>query len=203
MIIHINNTMQINTSMKFKETCMEKGQKSNLVDVITPKDRVFVFYDLEHIAEGTIVERWPLHCTIIAPFYPEGELAIDSLGACIRDELSQFRQISAAPDQRTHFGQTGDVPVQTLKSSAETRRGDRVEEQALRLLHTRIIFGLLGICGSTLTDHSWLHSGYNAHVSCPEDMNIEPFDINELSIGVARDGVGKVVASVVAREATS
>lgn len=179
---------------------MIKGQINNRIDIITPNDRIFIFHDLEHTLEGTVVERWPLHCTIIAPFYPEGELAIESLAACVKDELSQFNRISAAPDIRTYFGPNEDAPVQTLRSSAETKFAEQIKTRALRLVHTRISLGLRGIWGGGFTNRDWSYENYSAHISCHEDTVIEPFDINELSIGVTRDGVGKVIASVVMRE---
>ena len=176
------------------------GQNYENGAAVYPNDRIFIMHDLEHVGQGETVVEWPLHCTLICPFYPTEAFALSSLLQVVKGALQSLPVIHAEHAGNAQFGPEEDIPVALLASTGVTSHGEPIENGALELLHRRLMLamhiGVTGYAGSEMLYHS-----YNPHVALPDSVaQITPFAVDTLSIAVKDGGTGeKHIAAVVDR----
>lgn len=178
------------------------GQSSELDADICPNDRVFVIHDLESTPAGETVNKWPLHCTILYPYYPNEAFALSALAAAAKDALQSLPQLHARQVGTAYFGPENDIPVALLESSGITiNGGEPIQPRALELLHRRLMLAIaMGSIGYTLS-YTQYHQ-YTPHVTLPcETMQLDPFSIDHLSVCVKDGATGeKHIVAVVNRD---
>jgi hypothetical protein len=173
---------------------MKFRQSVSRISEAYPTDQVMIIHDLDHTPGRTICDEWPLHLTVISPFYPVEAMALVAIEDIIQDTFGAFgnEPIQVFPYSNKEFGVNYDVPVVTALSL--TMAFEPPAGFALLTLH-QIIQERLSELASVppLTDD---FGGYRAHIARRHGETIKPFAIDELSICVKRDGERHIVSTI-------
>lgn len=177
---------------------MKQCQTEKYNERILPNESIVVFHDLDRTPEGSVVESWPLHCTLVAPFSPNSATALSGIVRSLHDDFNSFRILEAHRGPITHFDLDEDLEVSLIGSFGVTNYDELVRNDALKLLHRRLLLGLDVVAKVISLDCSF--NSYTPHVT--HLGNRRPpgnFSVDTLSVGIRRADNTKQIAAVIRR----